>query len=306
MITNYKFATIIVNYKSENKTISFVKNELSKCTLSQIIIIVNNKATIESSNMMARELFGDVIYDITFNICNKSNLFIIHNEENLGFAKGNNLGVNFLNNHFKVDYLLFSNNDIVLKDSDTIERMIEKIDELPQSGIIGPKIIGTNGDFQNPYNYVSFWTEMIGYYWERFIPFYHIKHLNRETAKEGNYYRVMGAFFIARYIDFLNCGMMDPNTFLFYEEPILSERMLHINKTTYYFPDVCVVHEHGSTINNSDNTSDIYNHLFKSGIYYFKHYKNISSLSIFLAKASNYTYNTMKLLKNKLSISFIK
>ena len=294
MKIHYRLATIIVSYKSDEKTIYFIKNELSKCFISQIIVIVNNKATKESSAIMAKELLGSVIYDITFSIPNNCNIFIIHNTDNSGFAKGNNIGVNFLNIHFDIDYLLFSNNDILLKDNNVIETMILKMDKLPEVGIIGPKIIGLKGDYQNPYDYVPFWKEMVGIYWERFIPFYHIEYLNRETAKEGYYYRVMGSFFITRTIDFINCGMMDPNTFLFYEEPILSERMLNINRKTYYIPNVCVIHEHGGTINSSNISN---NCLFNSGLYYFKYYKNVSSFSIFLATASNYIYNSLKKLK---------
>ena len=57
----------------------------------------------------------------------------------------------------------------------------------------------------------------------------------------------MGSFFIVKTQDFINCGMMDPNTFLYAEEIILSEKLKKINKQVYYFPSVTVLHEHGQT-----------------------------------------------------------
>ena len=60
---------------------------------------------------------------------------MIHNEENSGFAKGNNIGVRFVNNHFDVDYLLISNNDIVFQQDDVVEKLIDKLNELDTEGV---------------------------------------------------------------------------------------------------------------------------------------------------------------------------
>lgn len=44
---------------------------------------------------------------------------------NLVYAKGNNLGANFLLRHFDIDYFLFTNNDLRIVDVDVVEKLID-------------------------------------------------------------------------------------------------------------------------------------------------------------------------------------
>lgn len=285
--SKFSLATIIVNYKSEERTIIYINEELlAKCTIPQIIVIVNNEATEESSNLLCSSLNACLIKDIRASIC-ESKIYVIHNTENSGFAKGNNLGVDFISEHFKVKNLLFSNNDIRFLDSNVVETLIDKLNTLPDVGIIGPKVIGLDGKNQNPYVYTPFWNEILNRSWGRFIPGWKVIDLDREKAKDGYYYRLMGSFFIIPIKDYLDCGMMDSNTFLYSEEEILAERMININKRCYYLSSVKILHEHGFTTSKYLNHSDLIG--LKSKLYYFKKYKKISYLSLFIG------YNIVKL-----------
>lgn len=291
---NFNLASIIVNYKSEGRTIKYIKEELqSKCSLSQVIIIVNNSATEESTKKLCNDLNAKRVDDIACNIP-LSTIYVIHNINNSGFARGNNLGVDFVSEHFNVKYILFSNNDIRFIDSNVIEVLIEKLKFLPDVGIIGPKVIGLDGNCQSPNQYVPFWTEMVGQYWERFIPFYHIKHFNQNNAAEGYYYRIMGSFFIVNYNDFVKCGRFDPNTFLYGEEVILSERMNMIDKKNYYLPTVTILHEHGSTTAKHLNQIKGNFLMFDSLSYYYRYYKGVDKISILLAKISMWLYSYLQ------------
>ncbi|MGM9705812.1 MAG: glycosyltransferase [Prevotella sp.] len=298
----YDIATIVVNYKTEERTIEFVTSELPKCGLRQLVVVVNNGATQESSEILAESLNAPIIEDVhlVYIEVSDSSVYIIHNEENTGFARGNNLGVEFVKHHFDVDYLLFSNNDIRLNTPDTIERLIEKLETLPDVGIIGPKVVGLDGHCQSPNDYVPFWKEMVGVPWERFIPFLHLKHINQDKAEEGYYFRVMGSFFLMKYEDFINCGMMDPNTFLFYEEAILSERLKLINKRVYYYPIAEVLHDHGLSINKACDTMGKRDYLFESAVYFFTAYKNIPYINILTAKCLHYIYRNLQNAKRRI------
>lgn len=300
MKKTFLLATIIVNYKSEERTIKYIKEELLiKCTIPQIIIIVNNGATEESSELLCASLNACVIRDINTSIC-ESKIYVIHNTRNSGFAKGNNLGVDFISEHFNVKYLLFSNNDIRFIDSNVVEVLIEKLESLPDVGVIGPKVVGLDGNCQSPNEYVSFWTEMVGQYWERFIPFYKIEHFNQNKAQEGYYYRVMGSFFMVRYSDFIECGMFDPKTFLYGEEVILSERMNLIERKNYYTPIVSVVHEHGSTTSKHINQISGNLMIFNSLSYYYHKYMGVNLFYIKIAQLLIWIYSYMQYLARKL------
>jgi GT2 family glycosyltransferase len=290
---------IIVNYKNEDKTIKFVREELSKVVTPHITIIVNNAATNESNTTLTKNLGAELITNISIPPSDKSKCFIIPQKDNLGFAKGNNLGVAFSINFFESTHILFSNTDIKFKDSNVVETLINRIEEFENVGMIGPKIIGEDNLPQSPEPYFPFWNRYFWMFWiTPFIPTkiktklfkldYHL------FAEEGFHYKVMGSFFLVRCKDFIKCGMMDPNTFLFAEEVILSERLSKIGKKVYFYPRVTVIHEHGYTISKSLNTKEKLIEQFKSEHYYYSTYKNVSNLSLYLGKLSFLIYLKLK------------
>lgn len=291
-------ATIIVNYKLEERTIKYVKEELlHKCSLPNIIVIVNNGATVSSTQILASTLGAVVVEDISKPLFNLKNIYVIHNIENSGFARGNNLGVDFLVGHFEVEYLLFSNNDISFIDNEVIEKLLSKLASDNKIGVIGPRVIGLDGKCQSPYIYTSFFDEILWMSWGRFLPFWKPEELNRDLAKEGVYYRLIGAFFIVPLKYYLACGKMDPHTFLYGEEVILAERMQKIGKSNYYFPQVSVLHEHGLT---TSMLSEDNKFLLDSILYYFKTYKNESSFNLFIGKITVNTYYKIRSLARRM------
>lgn len=292
-------AIIIVNYKNENKTISYVKNELVKVNIANIIVIVNNAASFDSNTSLVEALNAELITDTTIKPNINNRIFIVSHLDNLGFAKGNNLGVVFANNYFSVSHFLFSNNDIHLINDDVVERLIEKIDLLPDVGLIGPKVIGLDGRDQSPEPYFPFWNRYILMYW--MTPFISSSLKNKifrldysQMAKEGLHYKIMGSFFLVKKTDFLTCGMMDPNTFLFGEEVILAERLSAIGKRAYYYPEVAVLHEHSLTISNHLNETNKALTQFSSECYYYTKYKNVSFISILIGRISVNCYLKIK------------
>ena len=83
---------VVINYRQEELTIRFVKNELSKMQLPHKTIIVNNSATIGSNHLLCNELNAMLVEDINAETDTKRDTFVISSIDNLGFARGNNLG----------------------------------------------------------------------------------------------------------------------------------------------------------------------------------------------------------------------
>ena len=286
----YELGIVIVSYHSDELTIKMIREQLSKVPEDYLLVVVNNGATMDSSRTIAEAIGGTLITDTEAAEDYSSTRFIIHNIENSGFAKGNNMGVNFLVDHFEVGYLLFSNNDIELVDKDVTTRLIAKIKSNNEIGIIGPKVIGLDGNCQSPENYVPFWDEILWMTWGRFLHIKSRKTFDRNSAPEGFYYRVMGSFFLTSCADYLKCGEMDENTFLYGEEVILSERMKRIGKKAYYLPSVSVIHAHGQTTSKYINLIRGSKITYKSITYYFKTYRGVSPFSIFLSKLLFFPY----------------
>ena len=112
--------------------------------LTSIIILTYN--AIECTKMCAESIkkYTDVPYELIF-IDNGStdgtieylntieNARIIVNGQNLGFAKGNNQGLEIA----KGDYIVFMNNDVIVTDK-WLSRMIDHAQSDPQTGMVGP------------------------------------------------------------------------------------------------------------------------------------------------------------------------
>ena len=296
-------AIIIVSYKSDSLTISYIRH-LSKFINSEDkIIVVNNGSTLQSSTTIAHAVNGAVINNITES-AKASDVYIIRSINNLGFAGGNNLGAEFARLHFQPKFLLFSNNDIKIQDVDTIQQLAFKLMENQDIGIIGPRVIGVKGELLSPEPYISFWSryviKSVGYHFiskQKLIKKLRLDY--RENRKEGYVDKVMGSFFLVNADYFFECGMMDTKTFLYYEEFILTERMKKIGKNVYYLPSVSVLHEHGKTIKKFNSYLRMEKYNLQSGIYFYRNYKKTNWLTIIIGSCIYRMFNYYIALKNK-------
>ncbi|MCM1140157.1 MAG: glycosyltransferase family 2 protein [Muribaculum sp.] len=244
---------VIVDYKNEDLTIRFVKKELAGMieNIEAQTIIVCNCASRQAIEKYRSWLDVDIVAENGTIDTNKT-IHLIPVKENLGFAKGNNLGVQTLARNYTLDYLLFSNTDIEAIDPDVVQVMLSKMSLNEIIGIIGPKVVGLDGRCQSPEPFRPMSQRYVWMYLAS--PFmskvkktakFHLDY--SENAKEGFHYKVMGSFFMMRYTDFKAVGGMDPNTFLYAEEVILSEKLKKISKGVYYCPSASVLHAHGAT-----------------------------------------------------------
>ena len=252
---------IIVNYREYDRTARFIREELSRIRLPYRLVVVDNGNDAEGAEKLRREADCEVLV-----------------RENDGFAAGCNAGAAALCAHPDVDVLLFTNNDLHLQSDDVVDRLVDKLRENPDIGIIGPEIVGTDGKRQSPEPYMGLWKRFVWMYLS--TPFLSRKAKRRvfcldasEEAVEGYCCRVMGSFFLCPRDAWELAGGMDPHTFLYAEEPILSERMLRIGRKAYFLPSVTVVHEHGTTIRKHLERRKASWLQFQSNAYFYKTYK---------------------------------
>ena len=204
---------------------------------------------------------------------------------NDGFAAGSNAGAEALKD---VDYLLFTNSDLHLASDNVVEALVTKLEADPEIGVIGPEVVGLDGRRQSPEPYMGLWDRYVWMYLS--TPFLSKEAKRRkflldasEEAQEGCHYRVMGSFFLCRREDWERAGGMDPHTFLYAEESILSERMNAIGKKVYFLPSVTVVHEHGATIRSHIDRTKAAWLRFQSDAYFYRRYKGYPAWQTTLA-----------------------
>lgn len=133
---NYSnYNVIVVDNHSTNDSISKIK-EYAQGNIkveTEYTQYVDNKP-IELTHLMEDQL-KEVEYTSTLN---DKKLLLIENYENYGFAKGNNLAIDYTLKYDNPDYVLLLNNDTIV-DPDFLKNMIDVAVEDETIGIVGPK-----------------------------------------------------------------------------------------------------------------------------------------------------------------------
>lgn len=73
----------------------------------------------------------------------------LKSDENLGFAKGNNVGFKYAKNELKADYIVLMNNDAVVESHDFCKMVAEDFAN-SEFAVLGPRIRTPDGRCQNP------------------------------------------------------------------------------------------------------------------------------------------------------------
>jgi GT2 family glycosyltransferase len=270
--------SVIVTYKKPFYAFQVAKALLSQYKVNNKVIIIDNSLSIDDSKCLNNL------------ICDVNNVHVVVTEENLGYAKGNNLGVKTAIEMWgRPDFIIFSNDDIVINDLNTVKTLIGSCRKIPDCGCIQPKILLENGYIQGPYSKSNIYLESLQYMvpilW---IIFRRYRQLNLKLiTKVSPCYRVMGAFFLIKTENFINCGLFDEGTFLFREEEILALKLNKIGLTSYYNPCVTVTHLQQVKSFEINNVSD------KSDIYFYNSILKSSTFSIIIYKFSKYIYRNL-------------
>jgi hypothetical protein len=69
-------------------------------------------------------------------------------EENMGFIKGNNVGIKYIIEKHNPQYILLLNNDTEVMQKDWLRKLVETAEQDEKIGIVGPKLMFPNGMIQ--------------------------------------------------------------------------------------------------------------------------------------------------------------
>ena len=172
-----------------------------------------------------------------------SDLIILKNQKNLGFAKGNNLALSRCQGRF----ILLLNPDTILID-DAVDRMCEYLDAHPSTVVIGPRLLNDDGSHQ-PSTACSYPTLSIIINEASGL----IKLFPKFSSTRGLYIRsrenksievdwVSGACLMTRAEIIQKVGMLNEGFHLYYED---QEWCYRIKKSGYkiiFFPQAKVLH----------------------------------------------------------------
>ncbi|RHR31914.1 glycosyltransferase [Clostridium sp. AF19-22AC] len=244
---------VILHYLAIDETrkcVDYITENID--TESYQIIIVDN-ASANGSGAVLKDYYS-----------RQAGITVILNAENLGFAKGNNVGFLYAKKRWNPRYIVLLNNDVYLLEKE----LLHKLDaEFKKSGfaVSGPLIMTADGRCDiNPIRTTPMTKDAIIkdiqiYKRRQFLYKYHLmgmrnkilqllKGTERKRAAK-NYIQgcknvqLHGCFlvFSEKYTE--RFDGLDDRTFLFREEAILYKHMLENNMVTVYQPEITVFHE---------------------------------------------------------------
>ena len=122
-----KVAIVVVNWNQYDDTYECLESLQKVGYPNYEIILVDNESSDGLADAISRDFPG---------------LFLFRNEENLGFAQGNNIGIQFALKR-DCDYVLLVNNDTVVHPS-IVRELVRVAEAEPEIGILAPKILFYN------------------------------------------------------------------------------------------------------------------------------------------------------------------
>lgn len=236
---NRKIGIVILNYNSYEKTTNCISSILNYNTKSESleIYIIDNASPDKSGNKLLRK------YE------NSNSISIILNSKNTGYAHGNNIGIKAALND-ECEYIFIVNSDILFKNN-AHEKLANFMNLNPLVGVVAPKVLTKEGKFQSgvikePRTFINrmFTSTML----RKIFPGISKKISESSWINKYNFdqpfrcFKVSGCAWMIRRSTFEKIGLLDENTFLYFEEDIYSDLLKENNIPIWVYPKAEVIH----------------------------------------------------------------
>ena len=230
-----KLSVVIVNYNVS----AFLEQALTSAVkamrgIDGEIFVVDNHS-VDNSVAMVKAKFPQVK--------------LIENQDNVGFARANNQAIRISSG----EYVLLLNPDTLVEE-DTFEKCLRFMDETPDCGGLGVKMVDGQGRFLPeskrgiPYPKSSFY-KLFGL--SKLFPksqkfgAYHATYIGEDETHEVEV--LSGAFMMMRKSVLDQVGLLDEDYFMYGEDIDLSYRILKGGYKNYYFPQTRIIHYKGES-----------------------------------------------------------
>lgn len=133
---------VILHYMTEKDSDRAIESIIDNIDVDNYHIVVVDNASLNDSAEYLRKKYDK----------NKK-ITVIKNKKNLGFANGNNIGIDYLNSNFDVDFICCLNNDVQLLEKNLFSKVQEEFLRSNFS-LLGPLILSGDGRYDsNPQRY---------------------------------------------------------------------------------------------------------------------------------------------------------
>lgn len=279
---------LILNYKTCELTLQAIRSIYQSITsYSYEIILVDNASNDGSVETFRKEY---------------PKLALIDNQENVGFAKANNQAMELAQGRF----VLLLNSDTVIQ-PDTLETMIRFMDERPEVGASGCKIILPDGSLDKACKR-GFPTPSASFYYafgfSKLFP--HVPGFNQyqlgylDPDEDYSIDCLVGAFMMVRREAIEQVGGLDEQFFMYGEDIDWCYRIKQAGWTIWYYPKTYIVHYKGASSRRRP-VKIIYEFHRAMALFHRKHYQEKYSFFVNMAVYAGITVKFgLSLMKNKL------
>lgn len=272
---------VILNYKAYQEAIACAESILASQSYPDIrIVIVDNGSANGSKEQLELQFDGE------------ERVHVIAAEENLGFAKGNNLGIAYAREHFSPDFIVAANSDILFEQPNYCEKLIEIYRRKPFA-ILGSDILDASRtqhfnpvarerSYSIPYMRKQILVSYAKVLAFRAVKLLHLKKVaedrQRATTREESGVSVAADVRVEEELEGVllhGCCMVFskdffrefdgfwPETFLYAEEEILYYLAMKKGMRVLYAPELFCVHKEAVT------TKQLYRDFCDAKIFYF-------------------------------------
>jgi GT2 family glycosyltransferase len=273
-------AIVIANYNVCDLLRDCLKSVYASTGVTCEVCVVDNASPDDSAEMVRREF---------------PQVHLIRNTENAGYAAANNLGLKYFgfrdqgsdqsairNQQSEIPrYALLLNPDTVVP-SDAFAQMIWLMDDHPDFGVSGPKLVRLDGSLDLacrrgfPSVEVSFWRlTKLSKIFPRSRRFgrYNMTYLDPDQPAEID--SVVGAFMLVRREAIEQAGLLDEIFWMYGEDLDWAYRIKQRGWKVYYYPQVVVTHvkRASSSQDNAGAAKAKYEFDRAMWLFYRKHYQ---------------------------------
>lgn len=267
-----KNGMVIVNYNDYSSTKELIHNIKSYQILDKIVV-VDNHSTDDSIKQLKKLKIP--------------NLKVLEVKENKGYAYAINYGSKYLIKELGPCNLIISNPDVMISKEEDIVGLLALLKN-KKVGAVGPTILEhetLNHGWKNPSPCLDALMNLP--YIHRFIRRKFIKYRDDYYEKETSTVDVIsGCFFCISSETLEKIDFLDENTFLYYEENILSKRLRRIGLSCIVSNHILIIHNHSVTIDKNLNKLKKYNIQKESQYYFQSTYQHASKIERILLKGT--------------------
>lgn len=251
---------VILNYNSFADTIELVKNLHKQSVANELFIVVVDNASPNNSYEQLKPLEEHY-----------SDIAVLQTGENLGYAKGNNFGLKYLDENIHPHFVAILNNDVQIPD-DCFEKLLFKYELLERPAIIAPKMLDIFGNEMVLYRMNTFLDDCLNlfYVFKLFHKRNALKYVDNTGLRAMRVEIVPGSFMFTSFEKFKTMGYFYPNTFLFAEERFITVKAKQLGFNNYILLDETYIHAHSKTINSSYNPLGKYRLLYAGWLEFTK------------------------------------